>query len=145
MNPVWFFGKIDILLISYFFKNLSMQVRIKTSHATPPEYKTPGACAFDFQASEEVTFAPGEWKLVEHYEDGRVELYNLTRDRSEARDVSREQGAVASALGALRRAAVGKGNLFPLILAAVSHRCTLGEISDTLRDAFGEYKAVQAL
>lgn len=42
-----------------------MQVRIKTSHATPPEYKTPGACAFDFQASEEVTFAPGEWRLVD--------------------------------------------------------------------------------
>lgn len=42
-----------------------MQVRIKTSHPTAPEYKTPGACAFDFQASETVTFAPGEWKMID--------------------------------------------------------------------------------
>ncbi len=29
------------------------------------EYKTPGACAFDFEALEDVVFAPGEWKLVD--------------------------------------------------------------------------------
>lgn len=42
-----------------------MQVSLKTIHSSPPEYKTPGACAFDFQASEEVVFSPGEWKLVD--------------------------------------------------------------------------------
>lgn len=29
-----------------------------------PEYKTPGACAFDLSAAEDATFAPGETKLV---------------------------------------------------------------------------------
>jgi dUTP pyrophosphatase len=42
-----------------------MQVRIKNVSGKVPEYKTPGACAFDFEASEDVVFAPGEWKLVD--------------------------------------------------------------------------------
>lgn len=42
-----------------------MKVCIKKNHNFPIEYKTAGACGFDFYAVEEVTFAPGEWKLVE--------------------------------------------------------------------------------
>ena len=42
-----------------------MKVRIKKNHDFPIEYKTSGACAFDFYASEEKTFSPGEWGLVE--------------------------------------------------------------------------------
>lgn len=42
-----------------------MKVRIKKSHNFPIEYKTSGACGFDFYAIEDTTFAPGEWKLVE--------------------------------------------------------------------------------
>jgi methylmalonyl-CoA mutase N-terminal domain/subunit len=68
------------------------------------------------------------------------QLARLKRARKE-RDASK----TAASLDALRRAARGRGNLFPPILAAVSARCTLGEISDALRDVFGEYKAVQAL
>ncbi|MBX9809427.1 dUTP diphosphatase [Candidatus Gracilibacteria bacterium] len=42
-----------------------MQVQIQNSSGKLLEYKTPGACAFDFEAAEDVVFAPGEWKLVE--------------------------------------------------------------------------------
>lgn len=42
-----------------------MQVQIQNSSWKVLEYKTPGACAFDFEALEDVVFAPGEWKLVE--------------------------------------------------------------------------------
>lgn len=42
-----------------------MQVRIKKNHNFPIEYKTAGACGFDFYSVEDVTFAPNEWKLVE--------------------------------------------------------------------------------
>ncbi len=42
-----------------------MQVRIKNLSGKELEYKTSGACAFDFEAFEDVTFAPGEWKIVE--------------------------------------------------------------------------------
>ena len=33
----------------------------------------------------------------------------------------------------------GKENLLPNIINAVKNKCTLGEISDTLRKVFGEY------
>ncbi|MBS9784174.1 dUTP diphosphatase [Candidatus Gracilibacteria bacterium] len=42
-----------------------MKVRIKTSHQKDITYKTEGACAFDFRSSEDITFAPKEWKLIE--------------------------------------------------------------------------------
>lgn len=42
-----------------------MQIQIQNSSWKILEYKTPGACAFDFESAEDVIFAPGEWKLVE--------------------------------------------------------------------------------
>ena len=33
----------------------------------------------------------GDWKLIEFYEDNKVELYNLARDPGEKRDLSKEQ------------------------------------------------------
>ncbi len=42
-----------------------MQVQIQNSSGKVLEYQTPGACAFDFEADEDVVFVPGEWKLVE--------------------------------------------------------------------------------
>jgi arylsulfatase A-like enzyme len=37
----------------------------------------------------------GEWKLLQYYEDDRVELYNLADDPSEQNDLSKEKAAVA--------------------------------------------------
>ena len=48
---------------------------------------------------------------------------------------------VFESLGQLERAARGKSNLMPLILDCVEAYATLGEISDTLRRVFGEYRA----
>ena len=31
-------------------------------------------------------------------------------------------------------------NIMPAVIEAVENKCTLGEISDTLREVFGEYK-----
>ena len=33
----------------------------------------------------------GDWKLVEHYEDGKLELYNLAKDPGEAKDLSTQE------------------------------------------------------
>jgi len=43
-------------------------------------------------------------------------------------------------LRALTETARGDGNLVPAIIDAVKARATLGEISDTLRVAFGEHR-----
>lgn len=42
-----------------------MKVRIKTAHGETLAYETPGACAFDFQSTDEVTIEPGEFALIE--------------------------------------------------------------------------------
>lgn len=53
--------------------------------------------------------------------------------------LERSQDAVDQALLNLRAAAQGTANLMPFILTAVEAYATLGEISDTLRNVFGEY------
>jgi methylmalonyl-CoA mutase N-terminal domain/subunit len=52
----------------------------------------------------------------------------------------REDNKVKQTLAALKKAAQGTDNVVPPILEAVRVYATLGEISDTLREVFGEYK-----
>jgi methylmalonyl-CoA mutase N-terminal domain/subunit len=52
----------------------------------------------------------------------------------------RDGAAATRALEAIDRAARGRDNLMPLILAAVSQSVTLGEICDTLRGVFGVHQ-----
>jgi methylmalonyl-CoA mutase N-terminal domain/subunit len=52
----------------------------------------------------------------------------------------RNSGAVARTLDALRRGAAGSDNTMPLILDCVRAYCTVGEISDALREVFGTYE-----
>ncbi len=58
---------------------------------------------------------------------------------------NRDNEAVAKALEELRKVAEGDGNLYPPIYNAVKTYATLGEISDVLRDVFGEYTPVQKI
>ncbi len=51
----------------------------------------------------------------------------------------RDNEAVTAALEKLKQAAAGKDNLMPHILHAVETYATVGEISDALREVFGEY------
>jgi methylmalonyl-CoA mutase N-terminal domain/subunit len=53
---------------------------------------------------------------------------------------SRDRQAWQGALDAITTAAGSGSNLVPAVLAAVEARATLGEIADTLRAAFGEYR-----
>ena len=52
----------------------------------------------------------------------------------------RNNTKVAETLAVLKKAARGTDNVVPPILEAVKAYATLGEISDTLREVFGEYK-----
>jgi methylmalonyl-CoA mutase N-terminal domain/subunit len=52
----------------------------------------------------------------------------------------RDDGAVRKALGAVEEAARGTGNLLYPMKDALRARATLGEVSDTLRRVFGEYR-----
>jgi methylmalonyl-CoA mutase N-terminal domain/subunit len=55
---------------------------------------------------------------------------------------SRDQGRWRAALDQVARAARSTDNLVPAIVAAVESQATVGEIADTLRGVFGEYREV---
>jgi len=64
-----------------------------------------------------------------------AQVARLTRVRT-----GRDGSKLRAALDDLSSVAAGTGNLFPVILAAVKARATLGEIADMLRNTFGEYR-----
>jgi len=70
--------------------------------------------------------------------DAEIERSQVTRLRALRlrRDAARSQEAIAE----VERRARGGENLMPAILAAVEAYATVGEISDALRRAFGEYR-----
>jgi methylmalonyl-CoA mutase N-terminal domain/subunit len=51
---------------------------------------------------------------------------------------ARDAAAWRASLDAIRDAAAGDDNLLPFVIAAVRTGATVGEISDTLREVFGE-------
>jgi methylmalonyl-CoA mutase N-terminal domain/subunit len=53
---------------------------------------------------------------------------------------SRDDAAVRAGLAAVARAARSTENLLPPMKEALRARATLGEVSDALRDVFGEYR-----
>ncbi|MGE7777291.1 acyl-CoA mutase large subunit family protein [Chitinophaga sp. NPDC101104] len=54
----------------------------------------------------------------------------------------RNNEKVKSLLAAISERAKTTENLMPLVVEAVEHYCTLGEIADTLRNVWGEYKGI---
>jgi methylmalonyl-CoA mutase N-terminal domain/subunit len=65
----------------------------------------------------------------------RTQKEKLARIKKE-----RDSEKVRKALAALKTAAQGTNNVVPPILEAVKAYATVGEISDTLREVFGEYR-----
>jgi methylmalonyl-CoA mutase N-terminal domain/subunit len=57
-----------------------------------------------------------------------------------ARRTARDQAAVDAALGRMLEAARGQENMIPAMLEACRAEATLGEICDTLRSEWGEYR-----
>jgi methylmalonyl-CoA mutase N-terminal domain/subunit len=80
-------------------------------------------------------------------DDPDMELHTVDesiRDRQTERLVelkeSRDNAAVERALGGLKKAAEGDDNLLYPMKEALGNLATLGEVSDTLREVFGEYR-----
>jgi len=72
-------------------------------------------------------------RIDETLERKQVERLRAMRDR-------RDPGPWKEALGEVEQAARQGSNLMPYIVRAVEAHATVGEISDTLRKVFGEYK-----
>jgi len=53
---------------------------------------------------------------------------------------NRDHAKIDSILQDLNDRAAGDENIMPAVVKAVEHNCTLGEIADTLREIYGEYR-----
>jgi methylmalonyl-CoA mutase N-terminal domain/subunit len=73
--------------------------------------------------------------VVEERQVARLKAFRARRNATAAKQ----------ALDAVRATAKGTENLMPVILAAVKAEATKGEISDALRDVFGEYRETVVL
>jgi len=80
-------------------------------------------------------------------EPSRVEMFELEPELerqqvARVREVrrTRDHAACQATLASVESAARGADNLVPHVIAAVEARATVGEISDTLRRVFGEYR-----
>lgn len=61
-------------------------------------------------------------------------------EKLKALRAKRDNAKAEACLAAIREKALGTDNLMPAVIEAVENLCTLGEISDTLRAVWGEYK-----
>ena len=67
------------------------------------------------------------------------EVERAQRSRVASVRAARDTAQLRAALDAIGDAAAGDANLVPLVIAAVRANATVGEISDTLRQVFGEH------
>ena len=70
--------------------------------------------------------------------DAAVEAGQIDRLRELKRTRSRDR--VRQSLDAVRAGAEGTENLMPRLIEAVKTGATIGEISDVMRDVFGEFR-----
>lgn len=64
----------------------------------------------------------------------------MQSEKLKALRAKRDGAKAQQCLDAIRNAATGTENLMPLVIDAVENLCTLGEIADTLRGVWGEYR-----
>ena len=98
----------------------------------------------EIESGDRVVVGVNEFQVDE---DPHVDVEEVDED-DEARQVDRldavkderDDDAVEAALGAVGDAAAGDDNVVPPIVDAVKAYATVGEISDVLREEFGEYQ-----
>ncbi|MDS0292918.1 acyl-CoA mutase large subunit family protein [Halogeometricum luteum] len=98
----------------------------------------------EIEEGERVIVGVNEYQVDEEPDPDVEEMDEEDEERQKERlaevKEERDEEAVEEALAALRDAAAGDANLVPPIVDAVKTYATVGEISNTLRDEFGEYR-----
>lgn len=67
-------------------------------------------------------------------------IRQVQKEKLQALMTRRDPAKIDSILQSLNDHASGEENIMPVVLEAVEHGVTLGEISDTLREVYGEYR-----
>jgi methylmalonyl-CoA mutase N-terminal domain/subunit len=97
----------------------------------------------ELERGEKIMVGVNKYQLED---EPRLELLRISAElegkqvqRVRERKQARNAALVRSALAAVRQAASEGTNLMPPIIEAVTHECTVGEISNVFRDVFGVY------
>ena len=98
----------------------------------------------EIESGERVVVGVNEFQVDE---DPRVDVEEVDaddearqRERLRAVKTDRDDDAVETTLAAVREAAAGDANVLPPMIDAVKAYATVGEVSDVLREEFGEYQ-----
>jgi methylmalonyl-CoA mutase N-terminal domain/subunit len=98
----------------------------------------------EIESGERIVVGVNEYQVDE---EPQVEIEDVdetdeTRQQERLEEVKdeRDEEAVEAALATVREAAAGDANLVPPIVDAVKAYATVGEISNALREEFGEYR-----
>ncbi len=98
----------------------------------------------EFESGERIIVGVNKYKIEEYeqpdllkidmgIQEAQIALLNKVKNERDTQKVNEK-------LNALRKAAAGEDNLMPFILDAVKVYASVGEICDSLRSVFGEYK-----
>jgi len=155
---------IDPLAGSYFVESLTDQLEAKAVEYIERIDKVGGAVKaieIGYQQREIHEAAFRYQQAIESKEQVIVGVNDFTSDEAEQGEIlkidrtledqqkkklaavraERNQTAAKAALEKVESTARGSGNLMPVIIDAVRAYATLGEISDAMRQVFGEYRA----
>ena len=69
-----------------------------------------------------------------------LETEERQKERLKKLRAERDNQKVSEALDKVHRVAASDENIMPVVIEAVKTYATVGEISDVLRDVFGEYR-----
>ena len=98
----------------------------------------------EIEAGERVIVGVNEFEVDEdpHVDIEEVDEADEERQKQRLKTVKEERDtdAVESTLKDVRETAQGDGNMMPPIIDAVKAYATVGEVSDVLREEFGEYR-----
>jgi methylmalonyl-CoA mutase N-terminal domain/subunit len=99
----------------------------------------------DIESKEKIIVGVNEYQSEENNKipvfkiDARIQQAQI--EKIKVLKANRDQALALSCLAAIKDAVNSGQNMMPTVIAAVEAKCTLGEISDVLRNLFGEYQA----
>ncbi len=98
----------------------------------------------DIESNEKIIVGVNKFQISEEPDIPILKVDDSIRQVQSAKLQSlrqnRDHGKVDQCLQELNDRAVSGENIMPAVLQAVEQKCTLGEISDTLREVFGEHR-----
>ncbi len=98
----------------------------------------------EIERKEKVVVGENMFVVDEEHHQDMLRIDEAVRDRQVKKlrriKEKRDNDRVQAVLETLRKVATGEENIFPFILEAVKAYATIGEISGTLRDVWGEFK-----